>query len=451
MPESTFPAVLGLPRPGEPRPTRVPTPLRALLPNGLRLVMVPRAGLPQIALRMVVPGGAAADPRGFPGTAALVSSLLTEGTASFSAEELNWRLDDLGASLGAQAGHDFAEVDLAILAETLEPAIALFAETVARPTFPERETERVRAEALDALVARLDEPGNIADDRAAEAVFGTEHPYGRPTGGTTAGVAAVPREALARFHADHYRPDGSILVVAGDFDAEALSAVVEREFGRWTGAVAADPAVAAVDVPRAAGSRVDVDWPDAAQAEIRLAGVGLRRTAPEWIPAAVANYLLGGSTITGRLGANLREDKGWTYGVRSGFAAAVQPGGWGIETAVGAEVGDRAVAEIEAELDRFLQGPIGPEELERARHALILSLPRAFETPGRIVGRFAALEAFGLPADYWDRFGERVQAVTAQDVLRVARACFDPAALVRVVVAPTAGNSGSVGTGGNGR
>jgi zinc protease len=120
--------------------------------------------------------------------------------------------------------------------------------------------------------------------------------------------------------------------------------------------------------------------------------------------------------------------------VRSGFAAALQPAGWVIETAVDAEVVDAALEEIARELDRFLGGPVPDEELERARHSLILSLPRAFETPGRVVSRLGTVEAFGLPSDYWERYPERVAAVTAEEVLRIARERFAPADLVRVVV-----------------
>src|SRR5690606_1353485 len=145
------------------------------------------------------------------------------------------------------------------------------------------------------------------------------------------------------------------------------------------------------------------------------------------VVAAVANYLLGGSTITGRLGANLREDKGWTYGVRSGFSASVHPGGWAIETAVDGEVTARAIDEIMAELTRFLAEPVPADELRRGKDALILSLPRAFETPGRIVSRLATVEVFGLPEDYWERFPDRVEAVGRDDLLRVAHAYFDPA------------------------
>jgi predicted Zn-dependent peptidase len=424
------------PVPGVPPRPRPPRPDRWTLSNGLRVLAVRRPSLPQVALRVVLPAGAAADPAGADGLASLVGSLLTEGTEACPGEELNRRLDGLGASLTAQVGHDFAEVDLLLLGETLGEGVDLLAEVLVRPTFPETELERVRAETLDALEARLDEPGNVADDRLAEALFGEDHPYARLPLGTEEGVAATRRAALVDFHRRHYRPGGAVLVVAGDFDPAGLRDLLESAFAGWTGEAErpdypADPAP-----PSRGGSPLYVPWPEAMQSEIRIGGPGMRRASEDWVPAAVANYLLGGSTITGRLGANLREDKGWTYGVRSGFAAALRAGGWVVETAVDAEVTDAAIAEITSELTRFLAEPVPADELRRAKDALILSLPRAFETPGRIVSRMATVEVFGLPDDYWDTFPDRVESVGREDVMRVAHAYFDPARLVALAVGP---------------
>lgn len=426
--------LLDRPVPGSPPPPRVPVPIRWELSNGLRVVAIPHGRLPQLSMRLIVPAGSAADPPERPGTAALAGSLLTEGTARRSAEELNERLDWLGASIDAQVGHDFAEVDLVTLSDTIPVALEILAEVLLQPSFPERETERARAETLDSLLARLDEPANVADDTAAESVFGPDHPYGRLTSGTAEAVAAIRREELAGFHAARYRPGGSVLVVAGDFEPEVLAPMLESALSGWTGTAPAAAPFADRDRPVNAGERLIVDWPDASQGEIRFAGLGMRRSSPDWVPAAVANYLLGGSTITGRLGANLREDKGWTYGVRSGFAAALNRGGWVVETAVGVEVVDAAVAEITAEIERFAAEPVTPEELVRAKQALILSLPRAFETAGRIITRFATQETYGLEQDYWERFPALVDAVTAEDVLRIARTYFPLDLLVRVAV-----------------
>lgn len=426
--------VLARPRVGAPPAVRAPVPARWTLPNGLRVIAHPMHGTPQVAVRLVCPAGSVIDPAPYPGAASLVGALLTEGTRRCSADELHARLDLLGASIQASAGHDFAEIDGFFLSETIEDGLALFAEIASAPALSPAETERVRAESLDALVARADEPANVADDRLALEVFGAGHPYATPAFGTAEGIAAVPIEALHALHAAHYRPAGSFLVVAGDFDADALPVLLARAFGGWVGEAPRSkyppPALRAA----AAGRRIVVPWEDAAQSEIRVGGLGIERTGPHWIEAAVANYIVGGSTITGRLGANLREDKGWTYGARSAFAAGLTLSSWTAEAAVDEEVANAAVAEICGELRRLVSEEVPEDELRRARDALILSLPRAFETPARVISRLVTVEAFGLQQDYWETFPACVAAVSAQAVRAVARRCFDPAALVTVVV-----------------
>lgn len=433
-PETSAVTVMAAPRLGSPPAPRVPTPLRWTLANGLRVVAAPRPGVPQVVLRMVIPAGSVLDPPERPGTASLVGTLLTEGTERLDADALNARLDFLGAAVHASVGHDFVEVEALYLSETLEEGVALLAEVVTRPAFPAKETERVREEALDALVARLDEPANVADDRASLEAFGADHPYGHPAFGTREGIAAVTREELAAFHARCYRPAGSVLVATGDFDPAMLERALEAELGAWAGEVprAIYPAVPFPSA--AAGRRIVIPWEDAAQSEIRVVSPGLRRRSEDWITASVANYVLGGSTITGRLGANLREDKGWTYGAKSAFSAGVEPGGWSADTAVDVEVTARAVHEMLGEMRRMAEEPVPAEELRRAKDSLVLSLPRAFETPGRIAGRLAALEAYDLPRDYWETFPARVEAITADDVLRIAREHFHPDRVATVVV-----------------
>jgi zinc protease len=427
-------AVLPPPTLGSPPAPRVPAPERWTMANGLRVVAAPRAGIPQVVLRLVLPAGSAADPAGYAGTASLVGHLVAEGTATLAAEELHARLDLLGAAVHPHVGHDFAEIELLLLSETLREGVALLAEMASRPSFPEHETERIRAESLDALVARQDEPANVADDRAALEVFGAGHPYGTPAFGTEEGIRAVPREALVAFHAERYRPGGSFLIVAGDVDADELREALESAFAQWTGTAPRIDYPAAPEVPPNAGKMVFNRWEDAAQSEIRIAGAGLSRRDADWVRAGVTNFLLGGSTITGRLGANLREDKGWTYGARSSFSAGVVAGGWVAETAVDVGVTADAVHEMLNEMRRLAADPVDEGELRRAKDALMLSLPRMFETPAGVASRLATIEAYGLPHDYWSRFPEAVEAVTTADVAEIARGHFDPDRLVRVVV-----------------
>ncbi|CAA9299012.1 MAG: hypothetical protein AVDCRST_MAG68-208 [uncultured Gemmatimonadetes bacterium] len=428
------PSAVFLPAPaiGAPPAPRVPRPERYALSNGLRVVAARMGELPQVVLRLVVPAGAAAEPREQPGTAAMVGHLLTEGTELHTAGELNARIDYLGALLHAHVGHDYAEAEAVLLHETLEEGIQLLAEVITRPAFPDAEVERIRNESLDALVAREDEPGNVADDRTSLAVFGAEHPYGRPSFGTAEGIAGVTRDQLVAFHEKHYRPVGSYLVVAGDFEPGALREMLEAAFAGWAGE--APPVEYPADPGPLNGEQIVVEWEDAAQSEIRIAGLGIDRRSPDWVCGAVANYILGGSTITGRLGANLREEKGWTYGANSAFTAGVARGGWTAHTAVDVEVTGAAVQEMLREMRRMAEELVDEGELRRARDAMVLSLPRAFETPGQVASRLGTLEAYGLAPDYWERYPAAVQAVTAEDVRRIARERFHPDRVVRVVV-----------------
>jgi zinc protease len=432
--ESVAPAVLPAPTLGPPPAPRVPVPLRWTLANGLRVVAAPMPGVPQVVVRIALRAGSVFDPPEHPGTASLVGALLTEGTRLRSADELNARLDLLGAAVHASVGHDFAEVEGLFLSETLAEALALMAEVVAAPSFPHDETERVRAESLDALIARLDEPANVAEDTVALETFGDAHPYGLPAFGTPEGIENVPVEVLREFHAAHYLPAGSFLIAAGDFDPAELRRLLEDAFAAWTGDARTAVYPPLPDAPARAGRTVLVDWDDAAQSEIRFGGIGLDRRSPEWVGAAVANYILGGSTITGRLGSNLREDKGWTYGARSSFTPGLAGGGWIAETAVDVDVTADAVAEIRAELRRIAEEPVPADELRRAKDALVLSLPRAFETPSRVASRLGTVEAYGLPHDYWQKHPARVEAVTTEEVQQVARRYFDPDRVVAVVV-----------------
>ena len=428
------PAALPFPALGPPPRPRMPVPERWTLANGLRVMAIPHSGLPQVVLRILLPAGAAADPLGFAGTASLVGALLTEGTRMRSAEALNKAIDQLGASIEVDVGQDFAAADCVLLSETLPEMLPLLAEVLTAPLFPRTELERVRAETLDALAARQDEPAQVADDRTAREIFGAHHPYGRSVLGVPGQIRNIEPEALQSFHFRHYRPEGSVLLAAGDFDPMSFRKELETAFAGWEGTATQLQYPSLSPSPPAAGKQVRVPWQDAAQAEVRIAGRGLPRASQDWIPAAVANYILGGSTITGRLGANLREEKGWTYGARSGFGAAVQPGGWVADTAVDIEVAEAAVHEMLMEIRRLADEPVAKKELQRAKDALILSLPRAFETPGRILGRWGTQVAFGLSEDYWMRFAQRVDELSAAEVLRVARLQFNPDRLIRVVV-----------------
>lgn len=431
---SAAPAAPPRPAPGPPRPYHFPAFERRTLPNGLRLVVAPIRRLPVVSVAAVVDAGAAADPAGREGLAVLTARALDEGTASYDALALADRVERLGASLAAGADWDSAVVSLTTLTPKLADAFAVMAEVLARPTFPEREIARLREERLADLLHVRSDPGALADAAFAEAVYGPASRFGRPEGGGEAAVRALTRDAVAAFHAARYTPAATTLVVAGDVTADDAERLVAQALGDWRGGAPA-PA-AADDRPAAEGRRTRlVVKPDAVQCELRLGHVGPPRATPDYLPLAVMNSILGG-LFNSRVNLNLRERHAFTYGARTGFDWRRSAGPFAAESAVASDKAVAATRELLAEIERMRDEPVAAEELSLATSYLDGVFPIRYETTSAVASALTALTIYELPDDYFDTYRDRVRAVTAADVQRVARAHLRPDALQLVVAGP---------------
>jgi zinc protease len=419
------------PAPATPRPYQFPAFERRTLPNGLRLVVAPVRKLPVVSVAAVVDAGAVADPTGREGLARLTARALDEGTAEFDALALADRVERLGATLDAGADWESAIVSLTTLAPKLEQAFAVLAEVLARPAFPEREIERLKAERMADLLHLRSDPGALADAAFDEAVYAPGSRFGRPQGGGAAAVQALTRDDVAAFHAARYRPGATTLVVAGDVSADDAEALVLRTLGSWDGG-APSPATAD-DRPGSDGRRaVLVAKPDAQQSELRIGHVGVPRTTPDYFPLLVMNSILGG-LFNSRVNLNLRERHGYTYGARSGFDWRRAAGPFAVESAVATDKTLAATREVLHEIERMREEPVAPEELSLATSYLDGVFPIRYETTSAIASALSALVIFGLPDDYFDGYRARVRAVTAEEVQRVAREYLRPDRLQLVV------------------
>jgi predicted Zn-dependent peptidase len=333
--------------------------------------------------------------------------------------------------LGAGAGWDGSQVTLHTPVAQLDSALALMADVVARPAFPVREFERVRRERLTGLLQLRDRAPAIADRAFAQAVFGGQHPYGRPAGGTEASTRALTRADVQQFYARHWRPNAATLVVVGDVRADDVARRVERAFAGW--AQAAVPAALAPAAPAARPTAVTlVDKPGAPQTSVRIGLPGVARTDPDYFPLLVMNTILGGS-FTSRLNQNLREARGYTYGARSGFAMRRAPGPFQAAAEVTGAKTDSALVEFMKEL-RAIGEAVPAAELDKAKQYLVLQMPGEFETTGDIAGQLLPVVTYGLPLDYYNTYARRVQAVTQADVQRVARKYLDSSKFAIVIV-----------------
>jgi zinc protease len=421
------------PRAGPPPKIVLPAFKRFRLSNGLNVLTVRHDDMPEVSARLVLPYGACEDTRENAGTGLLTARALTEGTEERSAREVAEWLDYLGARFSLDVDHDATVVSLHFLSQVMDGAFDLLAEVVARPAFDAAEVGRLRDERLDEIASGLDEPRIVASLRLGEAIFGA-HPYGMRAGGVEETVREIDAEVLSDYHSRFYRPSGATLILVGDVPAlDELRSRLEGAFGAWQGDP--DPVTAVAEPEPIEERRLwAVPWPGP-QSEIRLGGIGIARLDSDYYATLIMNAIFGG-LFSSRINLNLREDKGWTYGVSSRFDARRRSGPFFVATAVDAAVSADAVGEIVGEMQRMKSEPPGDEEMELAVNAVTLSLPRLFETVDQVSGRIAHQCVYGLPDDYWETYADRFRAVTAADVRRVAGRFLESDRSAIVVVGP---------------
>jgi predicted Zn-dependent peptidase len=417
-----------LPPPVEPR---LPPVHHTRLDNGLELLVVERSELPVIDARLVVRAGADYDSQDYAGRAFLTADLLDEGTAKRTALQLADESEHLGASLATHATWDYTAADLHVLTARIEPAFELLADIAIQPAFPGDEVERKRAERLAAILHEHDDPRALANIAFAHAVYRDRHPFGAPIGGTRSSVEKLTTEDLRDFYQHHFGPANAFLVIVGDITATAATDLALRMFGEWHGATPKAPPTwpAPAICPRTVHI---IHRPNAPQSELRVGCFGPARSTPDYFPLLVANTVLGGA-FTSRLNMRLREEKAYTYGAASRFSFRREGGPFVAATAVFTGATADAVHEIIGEIERLGSEPVSDDELERAQSYLVLGLPRTFETTGDIAEHVVDVELYGLGRDFFDTFGARVRAVTAQQVTDVS-ARWLPAEQMAIVV-----------------
>ena len=429
-PRTASPDRTARPAPATPRPLVLPSFERHTLDNGLRVEFAEGRGLPEVSLHLVLECGAGAEPARLGGLGELTARLLTAGTPGRGAIDMARWLDRLGIGYRATAGYAVGAVSMHFLSEVFEEALDFLAATVLDSEFPDREVERIRSERIDEIEREADDPATVAGLATIDALYG-DGLYGRPVAGTRRTVSAIGPEAVREFHAARYRPGGALVIACGDLDRERLVSAVEARFAAWSGDAARVGPPEAPE-PRA-GDIILIDRPGSAQSELRVATVGVPWNTPDHHAIVVANAILGG-LFNSRINLNLREDKGWTYGARTGFRFRRGAGPFIARTAVESARTGPAFTEILREIDTMRTTLVTSGEMTLARNALTLSLPLQFETVSQICGKVSRQRVFGLPDDYWETYRARIEAVTRDEVREACRTYLDPDRLILVAV-----------------
>ena len=430
-----------VPRPGPVPAVRFPSVRAGRLTNGLAMRTVEHPGPPVVTFLLTMPAGSVSDPAGQSGLAALTADLLDEGTDERTALELHAALDRIGARLGIEVGSDVTQVSLTTLSRSAAEGLALLAEIVARPRFDEADVARVRDLRWSRVRQLRAVPGAVADRVFLETLY-PSHPYGHLGIGTDDSLVGLTAAHVRQFHRDAYQLGPATLIAVGALTHDRFIDAAERAFGEVpmraaSEAVVVDPAGLPAPGPPSA-SLVLVDRPGAVQSELRVGHVGAARRTPDYHALQVLNMVLGGQFVS-RLNLSLREEKGYTYGVRTAFDCRLAPGPFAMQGSVQSGATVEAVQEVFAQMEAIGgDSPATPTELELARAALTRGFPRGFETASQVARGIGRLVLHGLPEDYYDRFVTQVEAVDASAVTAAATAHLHADRAVAVIVGPAA-------------
>jgi zinc protease len=402
----------------------------ATLSNGLQVVLVESRKFPKITAQLYFRSGNALVAHTAPGLAEMTATVVRTGTATRPSRRIEEDLRRMGAGLGTHAGADSSAISASGLAEFSSGILELMADLARHASFPEDEFERERRQRLEELRIERTTPGFLASERLRRVLFGA-HPYA-VVGPTEDQLASITRDQLAEFYRKHYVPVESVLIVVGDFSADAMLTEIEQIFGAWKAPKPEAPVSPAP--PRQSGRHVHlVHLPGTVQTQVLLGNLSINRRDPDWYHLILANSIFGGA-FHSRLVLNIREQKGYTYSPGSGVNALRQQGYFTVRAAVRNDVVAATLTEMFYEMDRMRSVPVTAEELDSARSYLTGVFSLGVATQDGLLGQLSTVYLDQLPEGYLETYRERIRALTAADVLAAARRHFDSANAQIVVV-----------------
>ena len=419
-----------MPPPLAPRPLNLPEPIELTLTNGLLLLLIEDKRLPLISLRLAFRSGDANDPPALPGLSDMLSHLLTEGTESRTSRQLAEEIERLGATLSVGSASDFTTIAASGLSVFAEEILELVADVTLRATFPQNEVDLARENTKQMLIQQRAQPTFLASERLAQVMFGP-HPYSRISP-TPQMLDALTREDLAAFRKATFIPNNAVLILMGDFDQRALVAQIDKLFAGWTPAT--PPRLEFPATPRRSNRSIYlIDRAGSAQSNIIIANDGITRTSPDYFPMLLMHTILG-ANASSRLFMNLREEKGYTYGAYSNLDARRTAGLFRVTTEVRNAVTGASLHEFFYELNRIREEKVSEEEFANAKSYLTGVFPIRIETQDGLIDQLVNIRVFDLPHDYLKTYREQVEAVTREDIQRVAQTYVQPDQAAIVIV-----------------
>jgi predicted Zn-dependent peptidase len=411
---------------------KLPKPAEVKLKNGVTVLVMEDHRAPFISVQLHISGaGALFEPASMAGLASTTAQMLREGTKSRTSLEIAEAVDRLGASVSAGSSFGSSETVLSAsgLSDNFDEWFAIVADVLLNPSFPTDELEKLKQRQRVQLRQQRSSANFLANERFNRAVY-NNHPAAIITP-TEKSIDALSRDALARWHRERYRPQHAILGIAGNVRVADLIPKLEKALAAWkTGGI--KEAWPPKPVAATARKVLIVDRPNSVQTTVALGNIAIERRSPDYFPMSVMNHIIGAGT--GRLFLNLREEKGYTYGVYSDFTALHYPGPWRAGANMRTEVTAAALAEFFTEIRRIREEDVPSAELEASKRAIAASFALSLEQPTAPINFAIVSKRYGFPPDYWDTYAEKIMAVSAADVRRIARKYLDPETMQLVAV-----------------
>jgi zinc protease len=416
------------------RPLSIPKPYETTLPNGLQVVIVEDPRLPLVSYRLAFRAGDTNDPTDTPGLLDMATSLLNEGTARRTSKQIADEVARYGATLTAGSNPDYTTVAASSLSMYGNEILDLLADVVLNPTFPESEVKLAQRNALQGLIQQRSQAGFLANERMANVLFG-QHPYS-VISATPESIAAMSHDNLLAFHRSMFLPNNAVLVVVGDVRRDEVMKRVNDLFGKWQKGQTSERQFPAPPVRNERALYI-VDRPGSAQSNIIIANMGINRTSNDYFPMLLMNVVLG-ANASSRLFMNLREKNGYTYGAYSQLDTMRLAGAFRETAEVRTPVTGPSLKEFFYELGRIRDEVVSDKEIRDAKSFLTGVFPLQIETQEGLINRLVQIKMFNLPADYLQTYRDRINAVTAADIQRVARQYVQPDKAAIVIVGDAA-------------
>lgn len=411
---------------------KLPPIQKATLDNGLKVIVIEHHELPVVAFRLVFKSGSTYDPAGKAGLANLTAGLLRKGTKTRSATQIAEEIDFVGGSLGAGADWDATFATCRVLSKYFDTGLALLSDVILNPTFKEDEIERLKRQTLAGIKQQKDDPESVAEDKFRKFVFG-DHPYGQPREGTEESITTITGDDIVNFHRKYYVPNNAVLAVVGDVKSADVIKKVKAKFSQWNKAEVAP--LSLVETPSIAGHQILlVDKPDLTQTYVKVGHFGIDRKSPDYFPVRVMNYILGGGGFASRLMDEVRAKRGLTYDINCNFDSYKRKGAFEVSTYTQNDSTAAAIGAIIDEIKRMRAQGVTDKELSDTKSFYTGYFPLQFETPEQIATQILNVEIYDLGEDYIQNYVQRINAVTKEDVLRVAQKYLEPDNLKLVVV-----------------